>query len=223
MSSLIRCWVLISIFSLNLNSQTDLGSWNVLNMRYKLNSSFSLFGEAQLRSLKFYDHFHYYEMKGGVNYNFKELMVLSIGGGRFDTYREGGNFVTPKNQNEIRTWFQAQFTDEVKILKFEHRYRSEFRFTDKGFRMRFRYRLAVETEAFKKLLNEKPIKFQVGNELFFTNTAPYFERNRLSFQMSRKLNQNIETVIGFINQFDYKINDETGRQFLMIGVNLTLN
>ena len=46
---------------------------------------------------------------------------------------------------------------------------------------------------------------------------PYFERNRFLISLNYKPS-NTETVqIGFLHQFDYKINDETGRDFLVIG------
>jgi len=31
----------------------DLGSWNIVNVKYTLNDKWSVFGEAQLRSLQF--------------------------------------------------------------------------------------------------------------------------------------------------------------------------
>ena len=36
----------------------DLGSWNVLNLKYEYNNKLSFFGEAQIRSLKFYSNFN---------------------------------------------------------------------------------------------------------------------------------------------------------------------
>ncbi|MBK7651563.1 MAG: DUF2490 domain-containing protein, partial [Flammeovirgaceae bacterium] len=48
--------------------KTDIGSWNIINAKYTVSKKWSLFGEAQLRSLKFYNDFHYYEYKGGINY-----------------------------------------------------------------------------------------------------------------------------------------------------------
>ena len=45
-----------------------MGSWNILNVKYSLDEKWNLFGEAQVRSLKFYDDFHYYEYKGGVEF-----------------------------------------------------------------------------------------------------------------------------------------------------------
>lgn len=51
----------------------ELGSWNILNLKYNHNEKWSAFGEAQLRSLKFYSNFHYYEYKGGINYKVHKM------------------------------------------------------------------------------------------------------------------------------------------------------
>jgi len=90
-----------------------LGSWNILNLKYGISKNCSLFGKAQLRSLRFYDHFHYYEYKGGVNYQPMPQLRLTLGVGDYDTYAEGGNFVTPKNNDELRVWPQINFTHKV--------------------------------------------------------------------------------------------------------------
>jgi hypothetical protein len=42
--------------------QYDLGTCNILNMAYNHNEKISFFGEWHLRSLKFYEHFHYYKI-----------------------------------------------------------------------------------------------------------------------------------------------------------------
>ena len=59
----------------------DLGSWNIVNLKYNYNEKWSVFGEAQLRSLKFYSDFHYYECKGGVNYSVQNNVKLTLGAG----------------------------------------------------------------------------------------------------------------------------------------------
>ena len=197
--------------------QSALGTWNILNIRYEIDEKWSLFGEAQIRSLRFYDHFHYYEMKGGVNYKLKKEVQLSLGAGDYDTYLEGGNFVNPKNNDEFRIWPMLTVNQSLGRLKIEHRYRAEMRFTLNGYRNRFRYRLNVQypVSISKKLY--KKLIFNVSNELFFTNNEPYFERNRLQFGVMHKFNSTFSLFAGYLHQFDYKINDETGRDFLQIG------
>ncbi|MBK7589466.1 MAG: DUF2490 domain-containing protein [Bacteroidetes bacterium] len=202
---------------MSLAQSFDLGSWNILNLKYNYNEKWSVFGEAQLRSLKFYDHFHYYEYKGGVNYKAHKNLTLAIGTGSYQTYKEGGNFVLPKNNDEFRIWPQVLVFQSIGKLKIEQRYRAEFRFTSKGYRNRFRYRVGLSYPFGKEVNGYKPFQINASNELFFTDKEPYFERNRLLFNFNYKPTKTTTLQIGYLHQFDYKINDETGRDFLQLG------
>lgn len=195
----------------------DLGSWNIIHVKYHINKQWSLFGEAQLRSLKFYNQFHYYEYKGGANFKAHKYVLLTIGAGRYQTYKEGGNFVLPKNNDEFRIWPQVILTQSIGSLKIEQRYRMEFRFTSNGYRNRFRYRLGLSYTLGKEKNEYKPFLISASNELFFTDNEPYFERNRIQFAFNYKPSKPISLQIGYLHQFDYKINDETGRDFLQLG------
>jgi hypothetical protein len=213
---LITTVLLFSITKVFAQSITT-GSWNILNVKYNMNENWSAFGESQLRSLKLYNNFHYYEYKGGINYKFHKNTMASLGAGSYQTYKEGGDFVLPKNNDEFRIWPQVILFQSIGQLKIEHRYRAEFRFTNNGFRNRFRYRLGV-SYPFGKANNEyKPFQINISNELFFTDYQPYFERNRLSFSINYKPSKTTTIQIGYIHQIDYKINDETGRNFLQLG------
>lgn len=195
----------------------DLGSWNVLNIKYNRNEKWNFFGEAQIRSLKFYSNFHYYEYKGGINYKIYKNVNLTLGAGSYQTYKEGGDFVLPKNNDEFRMWPQVILFQSIGILKIEQRYRAEFRFTSNGYRNRFRYRLGVSYPFGKERNEYKPFQVSASNELFFTDKEPYFERNRLLIAFNYKPSKSTTLQVGYLHQFDYKINDETGRDFLQIG------
>lgn len=214
----------ILLLNLGVRAQKiDLGSWNMLNIKFNLNPKISFFGETQLRSLKFYDNFHYYEVKGGVNYKLNSNLQLTLACGSYQTYREGGNFVFPKNNDEFRIWPQLLLTQPIGAFKIEQRYRAELRFTSNGYRNRFRYRLGLSYPFGKKKNDFKPFQVSASNELFFTNNEPYFERNRIQFTFQFKPSKNTAIQLGYLHQFDYKINDETGRDFLQIGFLLELN
>ena len=202
---------------------SGLGSWNILNLKYGISKKWSLFGEAQLRSLRFYDHFHYYEYKGGVNYQPIPQLRLTLGLGDYDTYAEGGNFLTPKNNDELRIWPQINFTHKVGAFVLEQRYRAEFRFTQQGYRNRYRYRLGVSYPFGNKKAGYHPFQVSAGNELFFTNREPYFERNRINLAFSYRYSTAVTFQAGYLHQFDYRINDETGRDFLQLGVYFELS
>jgi len=210
---------IVFYYSINtITAQTfDLGSWNILNLKYNLDEKLSFFGEGQMRSLKFYSNFHYYEFKGGINYKVHKNVKLSLGAGSYQTYKEGGDFVLPKNNNEFRIWPQLILFQSINKLKIEQRYRAELRFTSNGYRNRFRYRLGV-SYPFGKLRNDyKPFQVSASNELFFTDNEPYFERNRMLLAFNYKPSKATTIQIGYLHQLDYKINDETGRDFFQIG------
>lgn len=218
-------WILIS-FLLCLffkGWSLDLGSWNILNLKYKYNSSWSLFGEAQLRSLLFYNHFHYYEYKGGINFKANEKLTFTLGAGSYQTYREGGDFVLPKNNNEFRLWPQVVLVQPFGKLKVEQRYRAEFRFTSNGYRNRFRYRLGLSYPLGQKRKGYERFQLSASNELFFTDKEPYFERNRILFSVGYRSSKTLSFQLGYLHQFDYKINDEIGRDFLQIGCFIELS
>ena len=208
--------LLISINTLS-SQAFDSGSWNILNLKYNYSNKWSVFGEAQLRSLKFYSNFHYYEYKGGINYKVHKNAQLTLGAGSYQTYKEGGNFVLPKNNNEFRLWPQVVIFQSIGKIKIEQRYRAELRWTSNGYRDRFRYRLGVSYPFGKERNEYKPYQISASNELFFTDKEPYFERNRLLFAFNYKPSKATTLQIGYLHQFDYKINDETGRDFLVIG------
>jgi len=216
----LRCVLVLNIlvFS-NLSHAQDstLGSWNILHMDVKFNDNWSMFVEGQIRSLRFYDHFHYYEYKGALVYDLQENSTLALGFGQYRTYSEGGTFVEPIRSDELRLWPQFTLNQKIKRLKIEHRYRAEFRFTNNGYRNRFRLRFGVSHPLLERHIKTGKLSIRANNELFFTNRAPYFERNRSQIQFAYQLNSSIEFQLGYLHQFDYQIVDETGRDFLVVG------
>ncbi len=210
--------IVIILYSNTTVAQTsDFGSWNILNLKYTHTDKLSFFGEAQLRSLKFYNNFHYYEYKGGINYKVYKNVMLTIGAGNYQTYKEGGDFVLPKTNDEFRIWPQVILFQSIGRLKIEQRYRAELRWSSNGYRNRFRYRLGVSYPFGKKRNEYKPYQISASNELFFTDKEPYFERNRFLIALNYKPSKATTLQIGYLHQFDYKINDETGRDFLVAG------
>jgi Protein of unknown function (DUF2490) len=197
---------------------SGLGSWNIINGKYTINKKISLFAEAQLRSLFFYSQFHYHEYKGGINFKATPQITISLGAGDYNTYSEGGNFKSPVRSDEFRIWPQLLLQQNLGKLKMEQRFRTEFRFTNTGYRTRLRYRLGL-TKNFGTVKNGAAI-YQAGvtNELFFSLKEPYFERNRLQFFISKRVAPMLVIQAGYLHQFDYRINDETGRDFLQTGL-----
>lgn len=211
--------IVLCILKFNpVNAQNaDLGTWNILNIKYNHSDKLTLFYENQLRSLSFYTEFHYYELKGGVDFKINKSVKLTLAAGTYQTYKEGGNFKLPKNNDEFRLWPQVTLSHEIDKIKIEQRYRAEMRWTSNGYRNRFRYRLGIVYPFGKDTKGYLPFQAGISNELFFTDREPYFERNRAQFTLSYKASKVVTMQMGYLHQFDYKINDETGTDFLVLG------
>lgn len=167
---------LLIVASLALKAQgLDIGTWNILNLRYNINQRWSAFGEAQIRSLKLYNQFHYYEYKGGINYKANNNLLLSLAAGSYQTYKEGGNFLKPKNNDEFRIWPQVLLTQSLGNFKIEQRYRAELRFTSNGYRNRFRYRFGVSYPFGSSSSLSKPWQLYLNNEIFLTDGEPFLK------------------------------------------------
>jgi hypothetical protein len=221
LSIVFSVWLIIFGGS-TVRAQESLGTWNILNIKYGLNDRWSFLAEGQIRSLRFYNNFHYHEAKLVTTYKVNSGLRVGMGFGKYDTYNEIGNFQLPKNNSEFRLWPQVILSHKQGKISFEHRYRAELRFAPDNFRLRFRYRFGINYSFFSKKLNRDLIRMGVSNELFFSPYEPYFERNRLLFSYDHILSENVTLHAGYLHQFDYKIVDEIGRDFLQVGCFLSL-
>lgn len=203
---------------LTMQSQNKLGTWNIINANLKVSENWSFFAEAQLRSLSFYDEYHYYEAKTGGTYKINNQFSTTAGFGSYNTFSEGGNFENPIQNREIRTWLQLNIKQSLGIFNVEQRYRAEQRFTSNGYKNRYRYRLGTTIPINNKTITEETLYLNLWNEIFITNKEPYFERNRLLMGFGYTFNKEIALQAGYIYQLDYKINDEIGRDFLNIAI-----
>ncbi len=210
--------ILIAIIAPTFEGFAQLGSWNILHVKASIDSLWQVLAEGQIRSLDYYNEFHYYEYKGAVTYSVAEDRKLTAGLGSYRTFLPDGNFRTPAAVKEIRSWIELSLNDPGKAITLDHRYRIEQRYTNLGFRNRFRYRFGAVFP-----LNKSGNLFLAAwGELFFTNRAPYFERIRTYAGPGFRFDK-LTYQIGFLNQFDYKINDETGRNFFLLSIRYNLN
>jgi hypothetical protein len=204
-------------------AQRPLGSWNIINAKLSLNSHWAIWGEGQMRSLQFYDEFFYYETKGGITYNFRDHVSLTGGIGRYETYSAGGNFELPIVTTETRTWLQLVLEQKFDRINFEHRYRVEQRHLNTGYRNRFRYRLNATIPINHNDMSPKTIFAYLGDEVFFTDKAPFYERNRFFTGMGYKINSMFSILSGYMRQFNYNLSSHSSHDFLQVGLFINLN
>ncbi len=201
----------------------DLGTWNVVNLKYRINHTWSFFGEAQARSFKFYDNFYYTEFKGATNFNFNKNISVSLGLGSYQTFADAGNFARPRKNSEFRVWPMFTLLNNISKLKIEHRVRAEMRFFETEYRKRFRYRLNV-IYPFGKLKNDyQPYAIAVSDEVFFSDKKPVYARNRFLANFNYKPSRSTTLQCGYLHQIDYGLKKDIGRDFLQLGFLLDIS
>ncbi|MBC7947089.1 MAG: DUF2490 domain-containing protein [Chitinophagaceae bacterium] len=210
------CSCLMMLCITTYSQKKDFGSWNVINTKITLDAKWGLFNELQLRSQSFYDNHFYYEVKGGVSYSVNKSFSILLGTGKYITYSDEGSFKKPVTANETRFWQQLTMNHYLERLKFEHRYRIEQRWFKTGYRNRFRYRLNAAAPLSNKKMGPKTLYISAFDEVFLTNVAPYFERNRFFAGVGYQFNKTFTVQPGYAYQFDYRNLSGAGKHFFQL-------
>lgn len=202
----------------------ELGSWDITNLSLTLSKKFTLWLEAQTRSQKLTTDFFYHEFKGGIQYKLGDKATVMLGTGDYKTYAFPGNFKIPMAVKEWRVWEQLVINNNIDRLKLEHRYRIEQRWLNGEFANRFRYRLNPVLPLNHSSMKPKTVYLSAFDELFFTNLAPYFMRNRFFVGAGYQFSKVVTAQAGWIRQFDYrKADDGTGKNFIQTSLLFTLD
>ncbi len=204
------------------SQKNDFGSWNVINTELTLSPKWGIYNELQLRSQSFYDNHFYYEVKGGVSYSLSKNFTFLLGIGKYITYSDEGSFKKPVTANEFRLWQQMTMNNYLERIKFEHRFRAEQRWFKTGYRNRFRYRLNTVVPINKTKMGPKTFYVSAFDEVFLTNTAPYFERNRFFAGAGYQFSKNLSIQPGYVYQFDYRNNVGAGKHFFQLTLSIDL-
>jgi hypothetical protein len=188
-----------------------IGSWNVIDIRKNTETKFSYQLEAQARSLKFYNNFHYNELNFTANYKYENSLIFSALLGKHNTYIPGGEFLTPIVTDEFRFSLQASTTQKFGIFTLDNRYRLEIRYlaNNDNINYRLRYRFGLKNKITK--INT----LQFSNEFFLAigNKNSTFEKNRFLIGITTAVSKKYEVQFNYLNQIDNRINDENGSNF----------
>lgn len=183
------------------------GSWETINLSYKPSERIFLYGELQARSQHLTDDFFYHEVKAGIGYTIPRKLSVMLAAGDYRTYGYPGNFKDLVTK-EFRLWQQLSFKTPVEPVNLEHRYRIEQRWRNGNYRNRFRYRLNATVAINKKNIVANTFYVSVYDEVFFTNRAPYFERNRFFAGAGYQFSPLFALQSGILRQFDYRKSDD---------------
>lgn len=191
------------------------GSWNSISVQYEFVKNWTFYFETQTRSHAMYNHFNYYEFKGGFSYKISKDFSALIGFGNYGTY-DWEDIRGMKKQDELRLWEQFIINQSISRVKLEHRFRFEQALINQKYRNRFRYRLNVVVPLNSKKV-EKNTVFAAGfSELFLTDTPPYFMRHRVYLGLGYQATDFLTIQTGWINQFNYNLSNKGAKNYLML-------
>ncbi|MBS1751986.1 MAG: DUF2490 domain-containing protein [Bacteroidetes bacterium] len=215
--------LILLIHGRGFTQEKDVGSWHTISAQLNSKSKWLGFAEIQTRSRKLTDQFFYYELKGGIGYNVLPNFSALLAVGRYATYSGDGNYEKPLNKEEFRIWQQLTFSDRLGRLMSDHRFRAEQRFIhDDKYRNRFRYRLNLVLPLSHKELIPNTFYLTTFNEIFLSNRAPHFERNRIFGGGGYVFSKMLTTQAGYLYQYDYSPPSTIGKQFINLSLVLKL-
>lgn len=205
------------------NAQKDKvwGSWNIASVEYEFAKNFIGYFELQARSQAMYNHFNYYEIKGGINYRINKNFSAMVGFGNYGTYN-WKNLRSAKTIDELRLWEQFVITQPLNRLKFEHRFRAEQASLNGRYRNRFRYRINLIIPINKPKVEKGTVFASAFDEIFLTDTPPYFMRNRIYMGLGYQATSFLTIQAGWINQFNYNLAAKGGKNNFLLSLNFRI-
>lgn len=194
------------------------GTWGIATLILPGNKEQRWGGYAELQGRtdeSLFRKFFYYETKAGVSYNFDDRAYVLLGTGRYTTYDYRALGEGPIT-TETRFWEQFTSVQFVDRVKFEHRYRVEQRWLNTGYRNRFRYRMNALVPFNHPNFIANTAFLSVFDEVFFTDKAPNFERNRISAALGYQFTQALNVQVGWINQFNKNVTSTNDKNNMLV-------
>lgn len=218
--------LLLTSFSHKLNAQDNkTGTWGIITVVLPGDTThrWGGYAELQTRTNKFFNEVFYYEVKGGISYDIAKNYTALIGAGRYVTY-DYNELDAPPIKLETRLWEQMVIDQFLSRVKIEHRYRIEQRFFDGGdYRNRFRYRLNTAIPVNHAKIDSKTFFLGVFDEIFLTDKAPHFERNRFFAGIGYQFDKSLSVTAGWMNQYNYTLSASGAKNNLAINLQYRIN
>ncbi|MGC4129845.1 MAG: DUF2490 domain-containing protein [Bergeyella sp.] len=223
---------LLVLMPFSFSAQTDfkphVSNFNMTSFTYKHNEKWSVYAEAQIRSVEEFSLPDYYEIKGGPAYNFNKNNQIMVGFGRYGTYRNSDFY-----QREYRLWLQYVLSQRFGRLKIDHRARAEKRFFNfpqndtSSSDERFRYRLSATVPVNKTKIEQGAVFFNTFEEVFLgpenTETSA-FKRQRLYGGFGYQLNSFMNVNAGYMWQTEFsEVKEDRNYHFVYFALNFTFD
>lgn len=186
------------IFQLNAqNSET--GNWLMYFGQNRITDKISLHTEIQYRNHTISPtNTEQLLLRTGVNYHLKSA-IITAGYGHIGSHVYQSERKSPEVE-EHRIFQQLITTNQLGIIKLEHRYRVEQRWVNKEFKNRLRYRLMAFIPLNSKKVEVGTVFIGLYDEVFLNTQQTYFDRNRLYGALGYQINKHTGVQAGMLHQ-----------------------
>lgn len=180
-----------------------LGSYHSLYFEIPVAEKWSFFNEDELRGIKLFNKYYYYELKGGFTYKYSKRLTLTLALGVYNTFHGGQDFENQEKKTDYRLWQQINYKQPLFSGVAEHRVRLEEVIND-HFRPSVRYRLQPKWPLNKKELTKDALFATAYDELFLQFDSPLLSRNRIFGGFGYYFSKEISMQAGILRQTDFK-------------------
>ncbi|BDD02197.1 DUF2490 domain-containing protein [Persicobacter psychrovividus] len=181
----------------------DFGSWFIYNGTFHYKDRWLLFLESQTRTYNPVTDPQTFFIRPYIGYKIADQFTFWIG----NEYHRSWNYpledMPRAAKQEYRLTLQGILTSKINRIKFQHRYRYEFRYFDKGedlHKQRARYRIQVKVPLNKGNGEQGSIFSNIGNEIM-VDASPDIavSQNRLYGMVGYQFTPNIDMQFGYMN------------------------
>lgn len=220
---LISCFITAAFFKSQTTYPEHLSGFNMTSFTYKHDKTWSAYLELQERSIEDFSKPDYYEIKGGIGYNFNKNNQAFLGTGRYATYKN-----SKISNEELRLWLQYTYSFNLDKLKIDNRIRLEKRFfhnpiTDVNSNdERYRFRITGTLPLNSDKMTPKTFFLNGFDEVFVGPNGDLFKRNRVFAGTGYVFNDYISGNLGYMWQRELYPTIKS-LHFLYFGVNFTFD
>lgn len=193
---------IIQFSAISLSAQTaNTGNWLAYFGNQSFNKKWNLHNEIQYRSYNFIGDTQQFLFRTGVGYNLNEKNNnLLLGYAFINTQNYVANMDEKVDFDEHRIFQQFITRQSFGRIFTQHRYRTEQRFFNNDFRLRFRYLLGVNIPVTHKTMAPKAVYLSLSDEAFINSKSNVFDRNRLYGGVGYVINKNLRFELGYMSQ-----------------------
>jgi len=230
----IAFFILICSTGLSVQAQNQQSGWLATFNTFRLNPSFSMHLDAQLRSTDALEHVQTFLLRPGINYHFNKKFSSTLGYAFVHNRRSSGTitgYVT-----EHRIWEQVLFSHKWLMVSTSHRLRLEQRFlpvttitnnelkvTDRVTAQRLRYFMRNLVPLQNKNAFTKGWFAALQNEIFLNVTnkdavnGKVFDQNRFYAAVGYRMGK-IDLEAGYLNQYTKTVSSTLTNHIVQLAV-----